>query len=148
MKIEKIKKIIKLLEESSLTTLEITENTDTLRLSKGTGVNEIQHCEGKEIPTIINNVSDDVASKTSEEKEPEGFPITSPMVGVFYQAPSPNAEPFVQVGDRVEKGQVVCIVEAMKLMNEIQANKSGEIVEICVKDGEPVEYGQHLFYVK
>ncbi len=145
MKIEKIKKMIKLLEESSLTTLEITENTDTLKLSKGasTFVSDEVSCD---VPTIINNSSD--KNTENKEIEAEGFPITSPMVGVFYQAPSPSAEPFVQVGDRVEKGQVVCIVEAMKLMNEIQANKSGEIVEICVKDGEPVEYGQHLFYVK
>ena len=92
-----------------------------------------------------------IAPAAKEEKavapESKGTPITSPMVGAFYAAPAPGAKPFVKVGDTVSTGQVVCIVEAMKLMNEIESEVSGKIVEICVEDGQSVEYGQVLMYV-
>ena len=90
------------------------------------------------------------AETPSEEKKSEdvGTPILSPMVGTFYSAPSPGAKPFVQVGDVVSKGQVVCIIEAMKLMNEIESEVSGKITKILVEDGKPVEYGQVLMYVE
>jgi len=80
--------------------------------------------------------------------EKKGKPITSPMVGTFYKAPSPDAKPFVELGSVVESGQVVCIIEAMKLMNEIESDVAGKIVEICVEDGQPVEFGQVLMYVE
>lgn len=80
--------------------------------------------------------------------EKKGKPITSPMVGTFYKAPSPDAKPFVELGAVIKEGQVVCIIEAMKLMNEIEADTSGKIVEICVEDGQPVEFGQVLMYVE
>ena len=83
-----------------------------------------------------------------EAPKKKGTAITSPMVGAFYAAPSPSAKPFVKVGDRVAVGQVVCIIEAMKLMNEIEAEVSGTITEICVEDGQSVEYGQVLMYVE
>ena len=86
------------------------------------------------------------AAKTSDA--PKGTPITSPMVGAFYAAPSPGSEPYVKVGDVVKVGQVVCIVEAMKLMNEIESEVSGKVVQICVEDGQSVEYGQVLMYVE
>ena len=79
---------------------------------------------------------------------PKGTPITAPMVGTFYGAPSPDAAPFVKVGDNVSVGQVVCIIEAMKLMNEIEAEVSGKITEICVKNGDSIEFGQVLMYVE
>ncbi len=78
----------------------------------------------------------------------KGQPVTSPMVGTFYKAPSPDAKPFVEVGSTVSKGDVVCIVEAMKLMNEIETEFSGKVVEICVEDGQPVEFGQVLMYIE
>ena len=86
----------------------------------------------------------------AEEKEeaPKGMPITSPMVGTYYSAPSPGAKPFVNVGSTVSAGQVVCIIEAMKLMNEIEAEVSGKVTKICVEDGQAVEYGQTLMYVE
>jgi len=92
-------------------------------------------------------------SETSPEAKtdsaaPKGTPITSPMVGAFYAAPSPGSEPYVKVGDVVKAGQVVCIVEAMKLMNEIESEVSGKVVQICVEDGQSVEYGQVLMYVE
>lgn len=80
--------------------------------------------------------------------EKKGKPITSPMVGTFYKSPSPDAKPFVELGSAVESGQVVCIIEAMKLMNEIESDVAGKIVEICVEDGQPVEFGQVLMYVE
>ncbi|MBQ8886153.1 MAG: acetyl-CoA carboxylase biotin carboxyl carrier protein [Candidatus Gastranaerophilales bacterium] len=82
------------------------------------------------------------------ESAPKGTPITAPMVGTFYAAPSPEAAPFVKVGDNVSVGQVVCIIEAMKLMNEIEAEVSGKITEICVKNGDAIEFGQVLMYVE
>ena len=78
----------------------------------------------------------------------KGRAITSPMVGTFYKASSPDAKPFVEIGSSVKEGQVVCIIEAMKLMNEIEADVSGKIIEICVEDGQPVEFGQVLMYVE
>jgi acetyl-CoA carboxylase biotin carboxyl carrier protein len=80
--------------------------------------------------------------------EKKGKPVTSPMVGTFYKSPSPDAKPFVEVGSTIKEGQVVCIIEAMKLMNEIEADASGKIIEICVEDGQPVEFGQVLMYVE
>lgn len=87
----------------------------------------------------------DISANTNNHK---GKPITSPMVGTFYVAPSPESEPFVRVGNTISKGQVVCIVEAMKLMNEIESEFDGTITEICVEDGQPVEFGQILMYVE
>jgi acetyl-CoA carboxylase biotin carboxyl carrier protein len=84
----------------------------------------------------------------SDAPAKKGTPITSPMVGTFYKAPSPDAEPFVSVGSSISAGDVVCIVEAMKMMNEIESEFSGKITEVCVADGEPVEYGQTLMYVE
>ena len=89
------------------------------------------------------------ASAPADNKEvKKGTPITSPMVGTFYKSPSPDADPFVSVGSAVKKGDVVCIVEAMKMMNEIEAEVSGKVIEICVEDGQPVEFGQVLMYVE
>jgi acetyl-CoA carboxylase biotin carboxyl carrier protein len=93
------------------------------------------------------------AATPAEEATPEGLPlgshiITSPIVGTFYRQPSPDAEPYVSLGSRVQKGQAICIIEAMKLMNEIEADESGEIIEIFVDNGQPVEFGQPLFGIK
>lgn len=92
-----------------------------------------------------------VAEETETQKiddTPKGTPVTSPMVGTYYSAPSPGAKPFVNVGTSVSAGQVVCIIEAMKLMNEIESEVSGKVTKICVEDGQAVEYGQVLMYVE
>jgi len=89
-----------------------------------------------------------VQSQTAQETQEELYYIKSPIVGTFYQSPSPDSEPFVSVGDFVEKGSVVCIIEAMKLMNEIEADMGGEIVSILVENGQPVEYGERLFAIR
>ena len=88
------------------------------------------------------------AAAASEALAPKGKAITSPMVGTFYASPSPDAEPFVEVGKTISEGDVVCIIEAMKLMNEIKSEHSGKVVQICVKNGDPIEYGQVLMYVE
>ena len=93
-------------------------------------------------------VAKPVATEAKVENAPKGTPITAPMVGTFYAAPSPEAAPFVKVGDNVSVGQIVCIIEAMKLMNEIEAEVSGKITEICVKNGDAIEFGQVLMYVE
>ena len=89
-----------------------------------------------------------VSAPADNKEAKKGTPITSPMVGTFYKSPSPDADPFVSVGSLVKQGDVVCIVEAMKMMNEIEAEVSGKVVEICVEDGQPVEFGQVLMYVE
>ena len=94
---------------------------------------------------IINPIA---LAKPNFAPAKKGTPITSPMVGTFYKAPSPDSEPFVSVGSTVSSGDVVCIVEAMKMMNEIESEVSGKVVEICVEDGQPVEFGQVLMYVE
>ena len=96
-------------------------------------------------PQVQSAKEETVQENTSSSK---GTPITSPMVGAFYAAPSPGAKPFVKVGDIVSAGQVVCIVEAMKLMNEIESEVSGKVTQICVEDGQSVEYGQVLMYIE
>ena len=87
-------------------------------------------------------------TEIDSEPEPEGYILTSPMVGTFYLAPSPDADPYVEVGDRVERGQVLCIVEAMKLMNEIESDVAGVVLEVVPQNAEPVEFGEPLFSIK
>ena len=89
-----------------------------------------------------------IPAAAPKQEAKKGQPVTSPMVGTFYKASSPDAKPFVEVGQTVSKGDVVCIVEAMKLMNEIESEFSGKVIEICVEDGQPVEFGQVLMYIE
>lgn len=143
MDYSEIKKIIQDMGDSKLDTLEI-EFPDGLKIKMDKGKNDAET-----ITSITNNVNqssksiDDVIQNEQKYNE-----IKSPMVGTFYSKSSPKAEPFVKVGDKVKKGQVVCIVEAMKLMNEIEAECDGEIVEVCKKDEDMVEYGTVLFKIK
>ena len=95
---------------------------------------------------VVQSQPEEKAEK--KEEAPKGTPITSPMVGTYYSAPSPGAKPFVNVGSTVSAGQVVCIIEAMKLMNEIESEVSGKVTKICVEDGQAVEYGQILMFVE
>jgi len=108
----------------------------------------------KEVVAAAPVVSASIPANTGAEAfvctpiEKKGKPVTSPMVGTFYKSPSPDAKPFVEVGSTISSGQVVCIIEAMKLMNEIESDISGKVVEICIEDGQPVEFGQVLMYVE
>ncbi|HNW26635.1 MAG TPA: acetyl-CoA carboxylase biotin carboxyl carrier protein [Candidatus Gastranaerophilaceae bacterium] len=139
-----VKKLIKILEESSLTEIALEDGEKAIMLKKE-----------KEVIAAPQVVTATMTSSTAGLSEssvcvaaPKGKAITSPMVGTFYKAPSPGAQPFVEVGATISEGQVVCIIEAMKLMNEIESEHAGKIVEICVEDGQAVEFGQVLMYVE
>ena len=147
MKIEEIKELIQALEQSSLTSLELTRGETSVKLTK----NHIASpAPSAEIPVPVIQAAPFVSNMPAEPvnvEQPEGRAVTCPLVGVFYAAPSPNDAPFVSVGSTVKKGDVLCIVEAMKLMNEITAEQDGTITEICVENGQVVEFGQPLFYL-
>ena len=135
---EDIRKYAVLMQELGLTGLEVTENDRVVRLERTPAA-----AAAPQPPEVVQVP----AAPAAPAAEP-GVDVCSPMVGVFYAAPAENAEPFVKVGDRVKKGQTLCIVEAMKLMNEIMAEQNGEILEICVENGQVVDYGCRLFRMK
>ena len=152
--VDQIKQLIEILEKSNLAVMEITdENNGSIRLEKpqAAPVNTFALNAGSVpvMPTATEAVAQPapVAQAVAPATQDTGASIKSPMVGVFYAAPSPDSEPFVTVGKKVNKGDVVCIVEAMNLMNEITAEQSGTISEICVNNGDIVEYGQTLFKI-
>ena len=146
--IEYIEKLAKVLADNSLTEISLEDGEQAITLR-----NEVVGVTAA--PVVAAPVAQPQAaqpaqtSALAEQKEvKKGKPLTSPMVGTFYSAPSPDADPFVKVGQTIKEGDVVCIVEAMKLMNEIESEFSGKIVEICVQDGQPVEFGQVLMYIE
>ena len=145
MDIRKVKKLIEMLEASDLEELEITEGEESVKLVKRT----TQSNSSKEIKEQISSPkAEETEQQAANEKvqEIEGEEITSPMVGTFYTASSPGADAFVKVGDKVN-GDVVCIVEAMKMMNEIKSDFSGTVSKILVENSDPVEFGQPLFII-
>lgn len=144
MKISKLKELIKLVEESEINELEIHRFGTKIRISKkleGTSVPRVHKIEEKKIEV-------ELPLKKEEVVEENLMPIIAPMVGTFYRAPAPDADPYIEVGDIVKKGQVVCIIEAMKIMNEIEAEIGGKVAKVLVENGHPVEYGQHLLLVE
>ena len=150
--IEYIEKIAKIVADNQLTEITLEDGDKAIIVRKeSTVVTSAPTVQTQLAPIAASQPAMSVTPAVKEEKtaapESKGTPITSPMVGAFYAAPAPGAKPFVKVGDTVSTGQVVCIVEAMKLMNEIESEVSGKIVEICVEDGQSVEYGQVLMYV-
>jgi acetyl-CoA carboxylase biotin carboxyl carrier protein len=154
MDIRKVKKLIELLDESGIAEIEITEGEESVRISRfGHGyapqMPAPQYAQPPPPGFSAAQQAAPVAAPAPLEPEPddEGFAVTAPMVGTFYGAASPGSAPFVQVGDRVNQGDTLCIVEAMKMMNQIEAEVSGTIKSIRVQNGEPVEYGQVLFVI-
>tara|TARA_B100001063_G_scaffold194506_1_gene186043 strand:+ start:1893 stop:2330 length:438 start_codon:yes stop_codon:yes gene_type:complete len=144
MDIRKIKKLIEMLQESDLKEIEVSQGDESVRILRDRFVqanvnNIIQQ------PEIFS--SDTETQQKSESKKIEGNVITSPIVGTFYRKPSPDKDPFIRVGDTVEKGDVLCIIEAMKMMNEIKSDFSGKVVSIDIDDGQPVEYGQNIITI-
>ena len=155
MDIRKVKKLIELLDESGIAEIEITEGEESVRISR----------YAKDAPPVIAApapVAAAVAAPAAPppvaaapvadaapvpEPEDDGFLVTAPMVGTYYAASSPGSAPFVQVGDRINEGDTLCIIEAMKMMNQIEADVSGVIKSIRVQNGEPIEYGQTLFVI-
>ena len=137
MDLRKIKSLLDLVAESGVAEFEICEGPDRIRV--------INH---PQTPVqVVQTTAPAPVAVAAPEPKVEGTPLTSPMVGTFYRAPSPGAKPFVEVGDTVKKGQTVCIIEAMKLLNEVEAETDGVVKEICVENGQPVEYGQNLLII-
>jgi acetyl-CoA carboxylase biotin carboxyl carrier protein len=157
MDLRKLKKLIDLVQESGIAEIEITEGEEKVRIVKG-GTATVQAVAAAAMPVPAALAASPVAPAVLAQppaaaapSEPvpgqEGHVFKSPMVGTFYRAPSPEAAVFVEVGQTIKEGQTICIIEAMKLMNEIEADKSGVVKAILVENGQPVEYGQPLFII-
>lgn len=146
--IEYIEKLSKIIAENGLTEISLEDSEQAITIRKD--LPEVVAAPvAAAAPAVTCSTTVTPAQAVETEKEaPKGKAITSPMVGTFYAAPSPEANPFVEVGTEVAVGDVVCIIEAMKLMNEIKAEQSGKVIQLCVKNGEPVEFGQVLMYVE
>ena len=145
MDIRKVKKLIELLEESGIAEIEIHEGEESVRISRNPAV-----VPGAVAPVAIAApvAAAPVADAAPVEEKIEGHVLNSPMVGSFYRAPSPGASSFVDVGSSVKVGDTLCIIEAMKLLNQIEADKAGTIKAILVENGQPVEYNQPLFIIE
>ena len=148
MDIRKVKKLIELLDESGIAEIEITEGEDSVRISRyASSVAAPQPAAPLPLQAAPVAPAPVVAPAAVAEPEEDGFGVTAPMVGTFYASPSPGSPSFVQVGDHVNEGDTLCILEAMKMMNQIDADVSGTIKSIRVQNGDPVEYGQILFVI-
>lgn len=151
MDIRKVKKLIELLEDSGIDELEIKEGEDSVRICRHSASVPAMPASAQVAPQPA--VAQPVAAGSAEQNvapeapTPAGHVVSSPMVGTFYRAPAPDASPFIEVGQTVAVGDVLCIVEAMKMMNQIEADKSGTIGSILVQDGEPVEYDQAMITI-
>jgi acetyl-CoA carboxylase biotin carboxyl carrier protein len=152
MDIRKVKKLIELLEESGIAELEITEGEESVRISRyptgGPPAPVIHHMAPP--PAAVPAAAPAPAAGPTANASPQlsGHVVTSPMVGTFYRAPSPGAKAFVDIGSPVKVGDTLCIIEAMKMMNQIEADKSGTIKAILCENGQPVEFGQPLFVIE
>ena len=155
MDIRKIKKMIELLEESGIAEIEIKEGEETLRIARVMPGQQVMYPHAPLPPTIV------AASAAPEPRSASAAAIpgpvraavgehivAAPMVGTYYSAPSPGAKTFVEIGDEVELGQVLCIIEAMKMMNQIEADKAGRVASVMARNGDPVEFGQPLFVIE
>ena len=144
MDIRKIKKLIEMLQESDLKEIEVSQGDESVRILRDRFV----QTNGNKIiqqPEVFS--AEPEIQQKIETSKAEGNVITSPIVGTFYRKPSPDKDPFIRVGETVEKGDVLCIIEAMKMMNEIKSDFSGKVVSIDVEDGKPVEFGQSIITI-
>lgn len=155
MDIRKVKKLIELLEESGIAEIEIHEGEESVRISRGSNIAAPQTVNvtapmPAAAPTSVsvNKSSSMSDSAASDDFNDEGHVITSPMVGIFYTSPSPEEPAFVEKGQDIKAGEVICIIEAMKIMNQIEADTDGKLVRVLVENGEAVEYGQPLFVIE
>ena len=152
MDLRKIKKLMELLEESGIAEIEVKEGEESIKLSRHSQYQPMQNNQTM-MPVMqtqqatIQEITPQ-AENISEQSLPEGDTIESPMVGTFYRAASPDSKVFVEEGQKVSKGDTVCILEAMKMMNQVTAEQSGIIIKILAEDSEPVEFGQPLFIIK
>ena len=156
MDIRKVKKLIELLEESGLAELEITEGEESVRISRNMTGGPVQYGlppmayaaapAGATLPGAGSKAPGHSAAEATPEAT--GHKVLSPMVGTYYEAPAPGTPNFVKIGDQVQAGATLCIIEAMKMMNQIEADVSGKVVAALAKNGEPVEFGQALFIIE
>ena len=151
MDIRKIKRLIELLEESGVNEIEIKEGEESVRINRG-GPAAGAHAPAPAPQTIVQPAPQPAAAPAPEqeaaEQIPAGHAVRSPMVGTYYGAPSPGAKDFVEVGQRVKAGDTLCIIEAMKMMNQIESDKDGVVAAILVENGQPVEFDQPLFVIE
>src|SRR5690554_875086 len=151
MDLRKLKTLIYLVAESDISELEVTEGDGKVRIVKSAPAapQQMVYAAAPQMAAPAAPVAAPTASAAEESAPavPDGHVVTAPMVGTLYRAPNPGAAPFVEVGQSVQEGDALCIIEAMKLLNEIEADKSGVIKEILVENGAPVEYGQPLFVI-
>ncbi len=158
MDLRKLKKLIDLVQSSGISELEVTEGEEKIRIAKTlvaapvqnvTLPNQFAMTQAMPMPASGVSVSNvgTAPAPTEEAALPEGHLVKAPMVGTFYSSPSPGAESFVQLGAKVKKGDTLCIIEAMKLLNEIEADADGTIKAVLVENGEPVEFGEPLFVI-
>jgi acetyl-CoA carboxylase biotin carboxyl carrier protein len=148
MDLRKLKKLIDLVEESGITELEVTEGEEKVRIVKQSAsqpVHTITHAAP--VPVAAPVVAAPAPVATEKPDLPEGQVVKSPMVGTFYRSASPGSDPFVEIGSTVKVGETLCIVEAMKLLNEIESDCAGTVKAILVENGQPVEYGEPLFII-
>lgn len=139
MDIRKVKKLIELMEESDISEIEIREGEEAVRIARG---------NSSPVPTATPRPTEASSATTADMPEqPKGHVVRAPMVGTFYRAPSPGSPPFVEVGDRVKPGDTLCIIESMKMMNHIQADKAGTIEAILEENGKPVQFDQPIFTI-
>lgn len=150
MDLRKIKTLIDLVQQSGIAELDITEGEERVRISRGAPAGSQTHMATAAVPAVAAPALVPAADATQEKAEPalpEGHVIKSPMVGTFYRSSAPGAKAFVDIGQAVKSGDTVCIIEAMKLLNEIEADHDGTVKAILVENGQPVEYGQPLFVI-
>jgi acetyl-CoA carboxylase biotin carboxyl carrier protein len=149
MDIRKVKKLIELLEESGIAELEIREGEESVRISRhGASPMIMQAPAAMQAPAPVAPAAVAAPTVAAAEVVPAGHMVKSPMVGTFYRSSNPGAKPFVEIGQRVSVGETLCIIEAMKMLNQIEADAAGEIAAILVENGQPVEFGQPLFVIK
>ena len=144
--LDQLRELIRLLDESNLTEIEVEHDDDRIRVRRDPA--PLVGAQATQSVATAGAASSEHPSDVPAPVDENGTYVTTPFVGTFYRAPSPDGEPFVEVGDSIVPGQVLCIVEAMKLMNEIEADISGKIVKILVDNGQPIEYDQTLFLVE
>lgn len=149
MDLRKLKKLIDLVQESGISELEVTEGEEKVRIAKHYGVAAapMQYAMPAQMPAASSAPAVSAVNLDDEDDLAEGHAVKSPMVGTFYRSPSPGADAFVQIGSVVKKGDTLCIIEAMKLLNEIESDADGTVKAILLDNGEPVEFGEPLFVI-
>jgi acetyl-CoA carboxylase biotin carboxyl carrier protein len=149
MDIRKVKKLIELLEESGISELEISEGEESVRISRHPRMG-MQVAATQAAPVMQAAPAAAMPATSAGERAPRNdeHTVTSPMVGTYYASASPGAKPFVEIGSEIEVGQILCIIEAMKMMNQIESDKAGRVTAMLAKNGEPVEFGQPLFIIE